>query len=129
MQLDHTDNLIVHDMEKIVFSELLNQQGTGINYSASIFTLVAPGDYLVNWQIALEGSEAAPFVRFALLVDGEAYGPSAYPASLGLISGSSLVTTQNPNTQVSLINFTGEAVRLAPITPIANIVINSVFNN
>ena len=81
---------------------------------------------MLNWTVAIEGSDLTPFIRFALEVNGEVFSPIALPVSVGLISGSSLVVLAYTNTKVSLINNTGDTVRLADVAPIANLVISKV---
>jgi len=80
----------------------------------------------VNWSVAIEGSNVTPFIRFALQANDEVFGATALPISTGLISGSGLIVLKCTNTRISIINDTGDIVRLADVTPIANIVITKV---
>jgi len=131
-------NPFLSEGENVIFDTVLANTDCGcgckrdcscnINYRRDTgeFTIKKNGTYLVNWSVAIEGSHHTSFIRFALKVNNDIYGAVAIPISTGLISGSALVKLKRPNTTVSLINDTGNVVRLADITPIANIVISKV---
>ena len=133
-QLVKIFNPFLLDGENVIFDTVLASLNCGcegkcncdINYRRNTgeFIIKECGTYLVNWSVAVEGSYSTSFIRFALKVNNDIYGAVASPISTGLINGSALVKLKRPNTTVSLTNDTGDVVRLADITPIANIVIS-----
>jgi len=138
-QLSQASNPFLKNGEKVIFDTILEKVGCGCSHSCDCccdihyrknsgeFVIEKCGSFLVNWSVAIEGSDLTPYIRFALQVDNEKiYGASVIPISVGLVSGSSLVALKHPNTTISLINNTGDIVRLANVSPIANIVIMRV---
>ena len=126
VQLKTAADSLLEDGQPINFDTIVNQPGTTIEYNKAtgIFTLTKEANYLVNWSIAVEGSNTSPFIRFALKVGGEIIGAAAVPISVGVISGSALVTAA-PGTHLALINHTNDTIRLDAVTPIANLTIVS----
>ncbi|MCL2850858.1 MAG: hypothetical protein FWE01_00650 [Firmicutes bacterium] len=130
--------LIVHpeknltDKEVITFDKVIEKSGAGICMNRDgIFRLCTAGVYLVNWNISVNGTNQRPFVRFALMVNGQIRGPSSRPTSVGEISGSNIVTVKRTPTEIALVNDTGDIVQLSEVSPIANITIvqvNSTLN-
>ena len=115
------------DKEAVIFDSILDHSNSYIKYDCGTgtFRLKKCATYLINWTVSVEGSERVPFIRFALKINDKIYGPSAMPITVGQLTGSNLITTTWTPTTLQLINDTEDMVRLAPITPIANIVIST----
>ena len=128
-QLKASANIYLNNLGIVVFDTILHHTAHDISYNRKTgkFTLTRPANYLINWNIALEGSDVARFVRFALLINQEIYGASALPISIGQINGTSLIKTMKLPTTISLVNNTDDIVQLANITPIANITITKTI--
>ena len=127
-QLIKTANPFIEDKTAVRFDTIINQSGNDILYDicSGFFTVSKPDTYLINWHVAVGGSQSAPYTKFAIQLHDDIHSAAAYPSSLGLVSSSALVTITKPNTQLALINNTNEMVRLAPVTPIANITITRI---
>jgi len=87
------------------------------------------GNYLINWDVAVEGSYHRPFVRFSLLADNIVTDSSTLPVTVGQISGTSLLTVKNAPIELSLINDTDDIVQLSGFTPVANITITKISSD
>jgi len=124
-QLISEAKIFLKDRDIIKFNTILNKSEKSINYNSETgkFTLLKPSNYLVNWNISVEGTDVKPFVGFSLLVDNEIYGTATAPIATSFLSSSSLITTTNRSTTISLINTTGDIVRLSDVSPMANILI------
>ena len=114
-QLTNGENFILEDGDGVVFDKVLNQQGSAVIYdpATGVFTLTQKANYLVNWSIAAEGSQTAPYVRFALQVNGAVNSGLTMPVSVGAGGGSALISAA-PGTALRLINNTKDRVRLGP---------------
>jgi hypothetical protein len=125
-QAQGTKQQNLDDMGKVVF-EQLTKTSEDIDYDSETgtFTLHASATYLVNWNVAIDGSLTTPFVRFALEANGTLHGPSVLPTTWGALSGASLVTVETP-TALSLVNCAGDVVQFSPIPPAAHITITKV---
>jgi hypothetical protein len=115
------------DMDRVVF-DWVTKTSEAIRYDTAtgIFELLTPATYLVNWDVAVDGSFSAPFVKFAVEAGGEIYGPSVLPTNMGALSGASLVTVLETPAALSLVNYTKDIVRLSAVPPTANITITKV---
>jgi len=136
-QLTKVSDPFLYDGERLIFNKILDKSGCfcpDCNCGCSIryrkktgeFVLEKCGTYLVNWSVAVGGSRVTPYIRFALQVNNDIFCAVAFPVSVGLISGSSLVVLKHKDTSVSLINNTKDSIRLADVAPIANIVISKI---
>jgi len=127
--LNKTSQLILEDRKSIAFNEIVSHTDWDIKYckESGLFTLIECDTYLVNWSIAVAGSQFKPYIRFALLVNDKIFGPSTLPVSVGLLSGSSLIRTTKPCSTLALINDTGDLVQLADVEPIANLTISKTY--
>jgi hypothetical protein len=122
--------ICLNNKERVVFDTIL-KESEDIRYEkkTGIFKITTPGTYLVNWSVAVNGSHTSPYIRFALETDGEVYGPSACPVSLGVIGGTGLVTVLRVPSTLSLINDTGDVACLAQVMPAAGITITKAIGN
>ncbi|OCN02760.1 hypothetical protein A7X67_14015 [Clostridium sp. W14A] len=113
----------------VLFDSLLNTSSPSITYAAAtgIFTVSAPGTFLVNWWVSVDGTAGPASVAFALRLNGLTDIPSTMPATTGQISGSALVTIGTTPSTLALVNTTGAAVLYGAVTPQANIVISQVI--
>ena len=123
-QLIANSDIYLPQGEKVIFNQIINNQGDTVDMAAGIFNIKKKGNYLVNWSIAVEGCNTMPFVRFALCVGDAIHSSSAIPVTIGMVSGSALITADE-NTTLALVNDTSDTVRLQKLYPIANITIIS----
>ena len=108
--------------ENVPFNTVISSRGDAVRHNSGIFVLGKSGTYLVNWNVAAEGCGSAPFVRFALLTDGEIHSAAAIPVTVGMLSGSAFVIAAE-NISLALVNDTNDRVRLQNVRPMANITI------
>jgi len=130
-QLREADNLYLDDHEKVIFDIILRRSTPDITYHAATgtFCLRKKGTYLINWDVAVEGSYYRPFVKFSLLANQVTIGSSTLPVTVGQLSGTSLLTVKNAPVEISLINDTNDTVQLSGFSPVANITITKVSNS
>jgi len=94
---------------------------TDIKYdiSTGAFTL-QPGTYLVTWEVPVDGTDTEAFVNLSLFLNGVGKVQSYIPVPIGIVAGSSLVVVTADDTELQLINTTGDTIS---ITDLANMVI------
>jgi len=128
LQLISPAKVFLANRDIVKFNTILNKSDKDIIYNSETgkFTLLKPSNYLVNWNISLEGTDVTPFVSFSLCVDDKIYGTATAPVATSFLSSSSLITTTNTSTTLELINTTGDTVRLSDVSPMANIVIAKI---
>ena len=112
--------------ENIVFNTVVNDASNNISYNAvtGVFTITAPGNYLVNWWVATSGVESADRVSLTLRVNGDPFTTVSSPATFGQTSGSALITVNVASATVTLINSSGGDIIFPSTVPVqAGIVI------
>ena len=126
-QLINTTSALLADGQNVIFDTVLNQLGTAISYdkATGVFTVAKAGSYLVVWSASVDGSDILPHIRLALTLDGKAVAAPPTPISVGVISGSALVTAA-PGAKLALANNTTDIIRLGETPPAANIVISAI---
>lgn len=131
-QLKRVDETTVFldDGEPVIFETILTRITTDVTYSKTTgnFCLHKPGSYLVNWDVAVEGSLSQPFIRMALIQDEQVVGASAMPVTVGQISGTSLIAVSEVPVRLMLVNATGEQIRLSEFSPVGNMTITRISN-
>ena len=130
-QLRSARNVYLNDQESVVFDIISRRTIRDITYHRDTgkFCLRERGNYLINWDVAVEGSYHRPFVRFSLLADNIVTDSSTLPVTVGQISGTSLLTVKNAPIELSLINDTDDIVQLSGFTPVANITITKISSD
>lgn len=119
---------ILADGDTLMFDTVLNQTGQEITYNIENgnFIISEPGSYKIHWHVIVGGSDTSRFVNFAIKVNGAIYCGFPLPVTVGLVSGDVVLTTQQPNSVVSLCNNTQDPVRLSRHLPSANIIITTL---
>ncbi len=95
------------------------------NPATGVFTITRVGNYLVSWQVAIDGTDLDPMATFSLRVNGVDVASSSLPVITGQLSGTALITVAAPTT-VALVNTSGYTVYYADVPVQANIVITDV---
>ena len=116
-----TDRYLGHG-ESIPFNKVINSHGDAIRYDNAGNFAIKKGNYLVNWNVAVEGCDSSPVVRFALIVGGITHSAATIPITIGMLNGSAFITASE-DTSVALVNGTNDIVRLQAVEPMANITI------
>ena len=111
----------------MLFANVVNDQDPDMIYNAATgeFTITRLGNYLVSWQVAIDGTDLDPQVTFTLRVDGVDYSGSSLPSVTGQLSGTAFITVAAAVT-VELVNTSGYTVYYADVPVQANIVITDV---
>ncbi|SDN23428.1 collagen-like protein [Acetanaerobacterium elongatum] len=113
----------------VLFDTMVNGQDLTITYNnaTGVFTIPRTGNFLVNWQVAIDGSDLGPSATFTLIETGAVSISIAAstPVILGQVSGSALVTVSGSAT-LRLANSSGYTIFLADIPVQANITIIDV---
>ena len=124
-QLEIASPININHRDAIKFDKILNHSNQNIRYDqqSGTFHLPVAGTYQINWDISVEGSHHKSYIRFAILAGNKIQGESTLPLTVGQLSGTCLLTIENP-TDVSLINNTEDIVQLSRYTPVANITIS-----
>ena len=130
-QLRVANNIYVDDGEEIVFDIILSRNSSDITYNGTTgrFCLRKKGTYLINWDVAVEGSYYRPFIRLALIANNTVIGSSTLPVTVGQLSGTSLLNVGDMPVELSLINNTEDRIQLSGFAPVANITITKVTNS
>jgi len=84
------------------------------------------GNYLVDWDVIIEGSSEKPYIRFGIEVNGKVESSSTLPLTVGQLNGQSLVHVDQIPTTIKLVNDTCETVHFSCFAPIANLRIVAV---
>ena len=107
----------------VPFNRVISSYGSTVNCNPEgDFIIEKNGTYLVNWEVAVEGCDTVPFVRFALVMGDKVHSAAAIPVTIGMLSGSAFVIAVE-KTSLALVNDTGDIVRLQAVEPMANITI------
>lgn len=129
-QLDDAEVTILPNGDNVIFNTVLNDQSPNIDYDTTTgeFTITQPGNYLVNWWVAVDGAGPATTISFAVALNNIPYSIASSPIVSDQLSGDALVTVAAVPTVVTLINFTGEDAFIAGTPVQANIVITEVID-
>ena len=123
LQLTTIDDKQILAEEPVVFNETLTDNSRFISYDneTGVIEIFKQGNYLIDWDIVIEGSSREPCVRFGIEVNGEVVAASTLPVAVGQLSGQALVYVDQIPTTLRLINDSGETVQLSKFAPIANL--------
>jgi len=129
-QLRVANDVYLNDGQEVIFDIILRRSIRDITYSSATgrFCLRREGTYLINWDVAVEGSYYRPFIRFSLVADNTVIGSSTLPVTVGQLSGTNLLTVNHSPVELALINDTDDTIQLSGFTPVANITITKVSN-
>ena len=127
VELNDLEATGVADQANVLFNEIVNDQDPTMVYNAATgeFTITRTGNYLVSWQVVVDGTDVDPLVIFTLRVNGLDYTSSTLPGITGQLSGSAFVTVLAAAT-FDLVNTSGYTVFYADVPVQANIVITDV---
>ena len=129
-QIRDAKEIKLHHGDVVIFDHIISQTDDIIYHEDSgVFEILVPGTYLVNWSIATDGSSSTAYVRFGLIANDEHYASLAYPVTVGVMSGTSLIKVTDIPTRLTLVNNSDDIVRLANIAPIATITIANVTDS
>ena len=104
-----------------------SDDGSGTRVGFDIFTLENRGVYQVSWEIPVEASYAVDAVELALELDGSiVYVRSYSPLPVGLISGTAIIVTTDPDKTLSLVNYQPGGGDIIQIGNYANIAIHQI---
>ena len=128
IQLTTIDDKHLPSGKPVIFNEILTDNSRFMSYDheTGVIEIFKHGNYLIDWDIVVEGSSQEPKVSFGIEVNGEVKASSTLPVTVGQLSGQALIHVDQIQTTVRLINDTGETVQLSKFTPIANLRIVSV---
>ena len=106
--------LELDDTDPVPFDENVNSDPFGIVTLVSHDIIVNDtGTFLVTWDIPVDATELNAYAHFALKVDGTQRGSSFMPLPVGVMSGSALVVIQDKGAVITLVNISGDKVRVA----------------
>lgn len=87
------------------------------------FHLRGKGTYLINWNVAVDGTTENASVTFSLSVNGVVKANTSMPVVTGELSGTEAVEVTNTVLIVKLINNGGDIAQLANVPVQANLTI------
>jgi len=124
-QLETASSMQLEHKEPVLFDKIIHNTDNNICYNQQIgkFSLTTRTNYLINWDITVEGSYQSASISFALLVDNQIHGISTLPISVGQLTGTCLITVSKTPTCLSLVNYTNDTIQLSRFAPVANITI------
>ena len=127
-QLQTANQININNQDAIKFDKILHHTHKNIHYNpqTGIFHLTHAGNYQINWNVAVEGSNQKPYISFAILANQKIVGESTLPLTVGQLSGSCLLTVSQP-VDIALINNTDDIVQLAKFAPVANLTIAGIL--
>lgn len=128
LQLNGASEGLLENGASVLFDRVINRQSSDISYTNKSGALILADDknYYVSWWVSVDGTEQSPGVEFALFLNGVKYSASASVQVTSQITGSSLVTVHRAPESLSLVNTSGSAVRFAPVSVQAGIVIAEI---
>jgi len=129
-QLRVANDVYLKANQEVIFDIILRRNTRDITYNpkSGKFCLREGATYLINWDVAVEGSYHRPFIRFSLIANGTVVGSSTLPVTVGQLNGTSLLTAKRTPIEVSLVNDTDDTVQFSRFAPVANITITKVSN-
>ena len=129
-QLRNAETAQLDNGEAILFDIILQRTSPDIAYNKDTgkFTLCKKGTYLINWDVAVEGSYYQPYITIALTADNSIINAATIPVTIGQISSTAMVNVTEEPVVVSLINDTNDRIQLSRYTPVANITITKIIS-
>jgi len=129
LSLTSSEIQTMEDEETVIFDNIILKPKSCITYNEITGGIVfkRKGNYLVNWNISVEGTYSKPFVSYSIIQDDQTVGTSTLPVSIGQLSGSCIIQVQNLPSVAKLANTTGDIVRLSEFFPIANLSIVKII--
>ncbi|MBP1994874.1 hypothetical protein J2Z66_006515 [Paenibacillus eucommiae] len=124
-QLQESGADTIDDGDNVIFDTVINNQSSNIIYNAATgeFTIVAVGNYYINWWVSTDGAGPSTSVTFDIVLNGGVGISGTSPIVTGQLNGSALITVGAIPANIALVNVTNETVNYG-ITPVqANIVI------
>lgn len=111
----------------VLFNSTLKDATPYITYDSTtgIFTINQRGNYLLNWEIMLDGADAGTS-QFDVLVNGEVYQTVYVPFTSGELVGSTTVFVPNNGATIQIVNSADTAATIADLPVQANISITQV---
>lgn len=124
-ELNSSANELIANNGKIIFNTILNNQTPDVTYDSVTgdFTLTRNGNYVVTWWIDIDGADMTSNIILSLTVNGTPVSAGASPIITGQVTGFALITVNTTPATVSLINTSGDTIKLANIVPQASIMI------
>jgi hypothetical protein len=115
----------IADGTVIPFNSVINNQSPDLTLNAANgeITIAVPGNYYVNWWIAVDGSTVAPTITFSLALDGTPVSSAATPILSTQLTGADFITVAAAPSVLTLANATGNDIFLSSTTVQANLVI------
>jgi len=128
LQLTTIDDKYLPADGPVIFNETLtdNSRFMSYNHETGVIEIFRCGNYLIDWDVVVEGSTQDSSISFGIEVNEEVRSSSTLPITVGQLSGQALIHVDQITTKVRLINNTGETVQLSKFTPIANLRIVAV---
>lgn len=129
-ELTSAQNEFLENQEIIIFDKIINNNKQLISYQKETgkFCLRKAGNYLINWDCSVEGSYSEPFITLSLTANNQVIGSSTLPVTIGQLSGTKLLNVRRAPVEITLINNTGETIRLSEFTPVANLTITKILH-
>lgn len=124
-QLNNAANRRIEDTHNVLFNLVTSRTNSDITYSSATgeFTLRANKNYYVSWWIAVNGTETAPIIEIAAVVDGICVAIATSPEVTCQLSGTALISAKRVSQTLAIMNVTGDPIRYAATSIQANIVI------
>ncbi len=125
VQLINGTSTSIDNEDIIPLNTVINSQGSYATFNpvTSEITLNQPGNYLINWWVAIGGSTVSPSLTISLAVDGNVHSNATSTISIDQVSGSDFITIATAPAIVTLINSTGNEIFLDPLVSSANITV------
>lgn len=125
LQLQGAARVLAGNNQNILFDTDINRLNDSITYNEKTgeFRLPPNQHFFVSWWVAVDGTESATNVEFAVSVDHIPFAVGASPLATGQVSGSALVTTESDAKTIAVVNVSGNDIRYAANSVQANIVI------
>lgn len=114
--------LVLANNETVPFNSLVSPASSRYTFAPGQITINIPGTYMVNWQVAVDGSDVDTNLTFAVAVNGVPHSSMSTPAVTSLVAGSAVVVA-NAGDVITLVNVSEQNIRLADTKIQANITI------
>jgi hypothetical protein len=125
VQLTNQGNTTLANNATVLFNLITSLLNTGIYYNhvTGEFVLPANKNYYISWWVAVDGTENAVGVQFALIADNRTVAIGASMQTTCQLSGFALLTKGDVQMVVSLRNASNATVNYADTLTQANLVI------
>jgi len=128
--LEHEEAIKFNSTVLEAFGITAIDSGTGAHSGFDFFELQEPGVYQVSWEIPVEATETTEAVEISLLLDGDnLYSKSYAPLPVGVISGTTILSTTSRNKTLSLSNLQSGDGDVIQIGNYANLAIHQISKN